>query len=103
MFCWVPRLYIRAGKWTEDDNLERENPEGQPEHAVPGVEAGAVLGHEADHRGYEDPGQCGHHVGHGHQAPREVWGDVTVIGEHSYKKNSIDAVSRILPDGVSPS
>ena len=79
----VPRLYIRAGEGAEDDDLQREDRDGQTEHWVPGGEAGADLGHEADSRGDEDPGQRGHHVGHGHQGPREVGGEVTVIGEYS--------------------
>ena len=28
----VPRLYIRAGEGAEDDDLQREDPDGQTEH-----------------------------------------------------------------------
>ena len=40
------------------------------------------MSHDANKGGHEDARDGGQHVGQRHQGAREVWGQVSLVGEH---------------------
>ena len=49
---------------------------------MPWSQAISAMSHDANKGGHEDARDGGQHVGQRHQGAREVWGEVSLVGEH---------------------